>query len=127
MKFTKTVADALANKVLRQLHESNKKFLDEFALPEEESLKLKALIAERFATADHLKDIDAKLAKIAMPTRICYDTPETLYDKFVRCIGEKSLKPLPSHATLSDDFLIEALDTENAEELIAKVAAKYSI
>ena len=127
MKFTKTVADALANKVLRQLHEARKKFLDEFTLPEEESIKLKALIAERFATADHLKDIDAKLAKIAMPNRVGYDTLETLYDKFVRCIGERSLKPLPSHATLSDDFLIEALDTENAEELIAKIAAKYSV
>ena len=30
MKFTKTVADALANKVLQQLQEARKKFLDEF-------------------------------------------------------------------------------------------------
>ena len=127
MKFTKTVADALANKVLRQLHEARKKFLDECTLPEEESIKLKALIAERFATADHLKDIDAKLAKIAMPNSVFYDTPETLYNKYVRCIGEKSLKPLPTYSTLSDDFLIEALDIENTEELIAKVAAKYSV
>ena len=92
MKFTKTVADALANRVLQQLREARKKFLDEFTLPEEESIKLKALIAERFATADHLKDIDAKLAKIAMPNRVCYDTLETLYDKFVRCIGERDRK-----------------------------------
>ena len=127
MKFTKTVADALANRVLQQLREARKKFLDEFSLPEEESIKLKALITEKFAVESHLKDIDAKLAKIAMPNSVFYDTPETLYNKFVRCIGEKSLKPLPSHATLSDDFLIEALDTENAEELIAKIAAKYSV
>ena len=127
MKFTKTVADALAKKVLQQLREVRKKFLDEFSLPEEESIKLKALITERFAVASHLKDIDAKLAKIAMPNRVFYDTPETLYNKFVRCIGEKSLRPLPTCSTISDDFLIEALDIENKEELIAKVAAKYSI
>lgn len=127
MKFTKTVADALANKVLQQLQEARKKFLDEFTLPEEESIKLKALIAERFAITDRLKELDAELAKIALPSRSYCDTPELLYNKFVRCIGEKSVKSLPARSTLSDDFLIEALDTENAEELIAKVAAKYSI
>lgn len=126
MKFTKTVADALANKVHQQLTNDRNKFLNEFTIPEEDRIKLKTLIAERFATAEHLKDLDAKLAKIATPSRSCYDTPETLYDKYVRSIGEKSLKPLPSHSTLSDDFLIEALDAENADELIAKVAAKYS-
>lgn len=127
MKFTKTVADALANKVLQQLQEARKKFLDEFTLPEEESIKLKALIAERFAITDRLKELDAELEKIAIPSRTYCDTPERLYNKFVRCIGERSVKPLPARCTLSDDFLIEALDTENAEELIAKVAAKYSI
>ena len=127
MKFTKTVADALANKVLQQLQEDRKKFLDEFTLPEEESIKLKALIAERFAITDRLKELDDELAKIALPSRSYCDTPELLYNKFVRCVGEKVAKPLPSRSTLSDDFLIEALDTENAEELIAKIAAKYSV
>ena len=127
MKFTKTVADALANKVFQQLQEARKKLLDEFTLPEEESIKLKALIAERFAITDRLKELDTELEKIAIPSRSYCDTPELLYNKFVRCVGEKTAKPLPSRSTLSDDFLIEALDSENAEELIAKVAAKYSI
>lgn len=127
MKFTKTVADALANKVLQQLQEARKKFLDEFTLPEEESVKLKALIAERFAITGRLKELDEELSKIALPSRAYCDTPELLYNRYVRCVGEKAAKPLPSRSTLSDDFLIEALDSENAEELIAKVAAKYSI
>lgn len=127
MKFTKTVADALANKVFQQLQEARKKLLDEFTLPEEESIKLKALIAERFAITDRLKELDEELAKIAIPSRSYCDTPEKLYNKFVYCVGERSIKPLPARSTLSDDFLIEALDSENAEELIAKVAAKYSI
>lgn len=127
MKFTKTVADALANKVFQQLQEARKKLLDEFTLPEEESIKLKALIAERFAIMDRLKELDTELEKIAIPSRSYCDTPEKLYNKFVRCVGERSIKPLPARSTLSDDFLIEALDSENAEELIAKVAAKYSI
>ena len=62
-----------------------------------------------------------------MPNSVFYDTPEIVYNKFVRCIGEKSLKPLPTRSTISDDFLIEALDIENKEELIAKITAKYSI
>ena len=126
MKFTKTIAEALANKVYQNLSEERRKAIEAFTLPEEKSIELKAMLAERLRLTERMKELDNSLSKIAMVTNRAYnDTLETLYVKYVHKIGEQRLKPLPSRETLTDDFLIESLDAANADELIAKVIAKY--
>ena len=126
MKFTKAIAQALANKVFQQLLNSRKEFLDQFTVSPEKEAEIKALIAEHFAIMDRKQEIDTLLYKIARVEKRYDDTQESWYKRLIRKIGEGHLSPLPSTDTLVDDFLIESLEVENSNELINKVLAKYS-
>lgn len=127
MKFTKTVAQALANKTRQNLSAIRNKQIKEFVLPKKEEKSIKELIAHYFAVKEEYNKVLDKLSeKGAGIYHQCGDTPEVLFEKYVRVVAEKTIPKVPSCNTLTDDFLIESLDAENAEELIAKVTAKYT-
>lgn len=126
MKFTKTVAKALANKTRQNLSAIRNKQIKEFVLPKKEEKSIKELIAHYFAVKEEYNKVLDELNKKGSGIYHQYgDTPEILFEKYVKVAAEKAIPKVPSCDALTDDFLIESLDSENAEELIAKVTAKY--
>lgn len=127
MKFTKTIARALANKVSERLIKSRKQFINDFKLPKDEEKELKGLISELFALDKRIIEVRATLQNKVNVSKSYYDTEETYYDKCRAELAGKKLNFLPNIDTLTDDFLIESLDSASPEDLIARVSARYEM
>lgn len=127
MKFTKVIAQAFANKVYKSLKESREESIKNFALKEEEANNVKDLISRLFELSSKLEEVNKALGELYMGFYKQYnETPEQAYKRLVRHIGQQRLPSCPQIDELVDEFLIESVDAVNAEELIAKVIAKYN-
>lgn len=127
MKFTKTVAEALANKTVRNLRQIREQQIKEFKPSEKQLKKLKELISTLMGTQFALIQAE-KTLKEFVGSRVSYfsnDTEEKILKNCVDALASTNAIKVPSYSDLTDEFLIEAIDAVNAEELIAKVTEKY--
>lgn len=126
MKFNKTVAQALANKVRKNLVENRSTFITNYKPSDKVQREIEQLVGiymEAKATmAETLKKLDAYHDSYYIHNK---DNAEDIVKGIIKGFAEKSAPKVPRTEDLIDDFLIEAIDAENAEELIAKVTAKY--
>lgn len=126
MKFNKTVAQALANKVRKNLVENRSTFITNYKPSDKVQKEVEQLVGIY---------MEAKTAMIEARNKLdAYDDSYYIYNKdtvedivrgIIKGVAEKNAPKIPRTEDLIDDFLIEAIDAENAEELIAKVTAKY--
>lgn len=128
MKFTKTVAEALANKTIRELRTIRSKQIKEFKPTEEQERKLKELIQTlseiRFALIQAKKTLN-KFVGSEVSTYLP-DSEEEAFDNCIKTLASNNAIKIPSYSELTDEFLVESIDAINAEELISKVMSKYS-
>lgn len=128
MKFTKTVAEALANKTIRELRTIRSEQIKEFKPTKEQEKKIKELIQTCIEAQSALIQAKETLNEfIKSDISICrLDSKEDLFNKCLGALAYNSTIKIPSYSELTDEFLVESIDAINAEELISKVMSKYS-
>lgn len=126
MKFNKTVAQALANKVRKNLVANRSEFIANYKLSDKVQKEIEQLVGiymeAKTTMLEARKKLDAYDDSYYIYNK---DTAEDIVKGVIKGVAERNAPKVPSHDDLIDDFLIEAIDAENAEDLIAKVTAKY--
>ena len=130
MKFTKQIAQALANKAKRELVSIRKERVKTFKVPEEITTQILQLSTAYFTAVGTMNSALKHLQQIAKTNYGRWEFASMDQDKIVEKlksdIAESNIPKVPSIEDLTDDFLIESIDAANAEELISKVVSKYS-
>lgn len=126
MKFTKTVAQALANKVRRNLASVRAEKINNFNPSQQTKEEIVDSIHKYLAAREAYFEA-GKIMRRGLKSFNIYDTDsvEDILRKILHAMAELAAPKIPTYDDLVDDFLIESLDTENSEELIEKVTAKY--
>lgn len=130
MKFTKQIAQALANKAKRELVNIRKERVKTFKVPEEITAQILQLSTAYFTAVGTMNSALKQLQQIAKTNYGRWEFASMDQDKIVEKlksdIAESNIPKVPSIEDLTDDFLVESIDAANAEELISKVVSKYS-
>ena len=130
MKFTKQIAQALANKAKRELVSIRKERVKTFKVPEEITTQILQLSTAYFTAVGTMYSALKQHQQIANTNYGRWEFASMDQDKIVEKlksdIAESNIPKVPSIEDLTDDFLVESIDAENAEELISKVVSKYS-
>ena len=130
MKFTKQIAQALANKAKRELVSIRKERVKTFKVPEEITAQILQLSTAYFTAVGTMTSALKQLQQIAKTNYGRWEFASMEQDKIVEKlksdIAESNIPKVPSIEDLTDDFLVESIDAANAEELISKVVSKYS-
>lgn len=127
MKFTKTVAEALANKTVRNLRQIREQQIKEFKPSKEQEKELKELVRTLMGTRFALIQAERSLKEF-VGTSVSYysnDSEEKIFANHIDALAASNAIKVPSYTELIDDFLIESIDAVSAEDLIEKVTAKY--
>lgn len=130
MNFTKTIAQALANKAFTNLNEERQTRIKNF-VPDENIVGTVRLLANKLIEA---REAEAKAAQalgnlitssytIYVPSK--FATVDSIVNEYISQQASKETFKVPSRETLVDDFLIASLDANNADELINMVTSKY--
>lgn len=127
MNFTKTIAQALANKAFTNLKKEHQNRVANY-VPDEVEVQAVKLIADKLIEARKAEAEARKALNVLMPE--CFittcATSESIVKDFTIRQANKAVFKLPSKDTLVDDFLIASLDANNADELINMVTSKYT-
>ena len=130
MKFTKQIAQALANRAKKELTNIRKERIESFKVPEEVIVQMSQIAAKYFAAIGTANITLRQLQNITKSNYGRWELASMGYDEIVEKlksdIAENSIPKVPSVIDLADDFLVESIDAVNAEELITKVVSKYS-
>lgn len=130
MKFTKQIAQALANKAKRELVSIRRERVKTFKVPEEITTQILQLSTAYFTAVGTMNSALKQLQQIAKTNYDRWEFASMDQDKIVEKlksdIAESNIPKVPSIEDLTDDFLVESIDAANAEELISKVVSKYS-
>lgn len=130
MKFTKQIAQALANKAKKELVSIRKERVKTFKVPEEITTQILQLSTAYFTAVRTMNSTLKQLQQIAKTNYGRWEFASMDHDKIVEKlksdIVESNIPKVPSIEDLTDDFLVESIDAANVEELISKVVSKYS-
>ena len=130
MKFTKQIAQALANKAKRELVSIRKERVKTFKVPEEITAQILQLSTAYFTAVGTMNSALKQLQQIAKTNYGRWEfasiDKEKIVEKLKSDIAESNIPIVPSIEDLTDEFLVESIDAANAEELISKVVSKYS-
>lgn len=127
MNFTKTIAQALANKAFTNLKKEHQNRVANY-VPDEVEVQAVKLIADKLIEARKVEAEARKALEVLMPGFYVsqFVTTESIIKDFTTRQANKAVFKLPSKDTLVDDFLIASLDANNADELINMVTSKYT-
>lgn len=126
MKFNKTVAIALANKVRKQLLDIRKQSIENYVVDPAFKDNLEKKISEYVETSKKCNLLMKQLKTITKSMYTPYgDDRDDIYNALLKSYINESVPKVPDLDDLIDDFIVESIDARDAEELMNKIISKY--